>query len=86
MSEKKTTYKDKMAVVTGYVSFFAGWILVFVNFFAPPLGTVADGTLWILGQSLLYVAAIIGIGQYAKTEIRKIRTHVGMADDENEED
>lgn len=85
MSDKKMSYKDKMAVVTGYISFFAGWVLVFVNFFAPPLGAVADSTLWILGQSLLYVAAVIGIAQYAKTEIRKIKTHVGMADEDEED-
>lgn len=85
MIEKKKTYKDKMAVITGYISFFAGWILVFADFIYPPFGAVADTTLWILGQSLLYVAALLGISQYAKTEISKIRTHVGMADEDEED-
>ena len=80
---KKLTYKDKLAVWTASLSFFLGWALVVVNFFIDPMGAIADSTLWILGQALLYCGGVIGIAQYAKTEMNKIKHHVGMETDED---
>lgn len=80
------TYKNKMAVITGYVSFFAGWILTIINFFYPPIGFIADGTLWVLGQGLLYTGAVIGITQYTKGQIKKIRHSVGLPPEEEEDE
>ena len=80
---KKMTYKDKLAVWTASVSFFLGWALVVINFFMDPVGAIADSSLWILGQALLYCGGVIGIAQYAKNEINKIKYHVGMETDED---
>lgn len=82
---KKMTYKDKLAVWTASISFLLGWVLVVVNFFIPPIGVVADSSLWILGQALLYCGGVIGIAQYAKGEIRKIKYQVGIHDEEDEQ-
>lgn len=83
---KNLTYKDKLAIVTSSISFIIGWALVCINFFLPPIGMVADSTLWILGQALLYCGGVIGIAQYTKGEIKKIRYQVGLHDNENGED
>ena len=79
-----TKQKAKLAVWTGWISFFAGWFLTFVNFFSPPLGVVEDSTLWILGQTLLYVAGIIGLTTYAKAEIHSIRREVGIETEDDD--
>lgn len=78
---RKLTYKDKLAISTSTISFVFGWALVIINFFIPPLGYVANSTLWILGQSLLYCGAVIGIAQYTKGEIMKIRDKIGLNDE-----
>ena len=80
----KMTYKDKLAVWTASISFLLGWVLVVVNFFLPPLGVVADSSLWILGQALLYCGGVIGIAQYTKGELRKIKYQVGISDIEDD--
>ena len=79
---KKMTYKDKLAVWTSSIYFFLGWALVVINFFIDPVGAVADSSLWILGQALLYCGGVIGIAQYAKTEMNKIKHQVGIETDE----
>lgn len=82
---KKMTYKDKLAVWTASISFFLGWALVVINFFIDPVGAIADSSLWILGQALLYCGSVIGIAQYAKNEMNKIKHQVGMKTDEDYE-
>ena len=83
----KLTGKQKttMAVYTGWITFSLGWFLTVVNFFLPPMGEVADSTLWILGQALLYVGAVIGISTYARHEIRSIRREVGIEPEDETE-
>ena len=86
MGTRPLTGKQKttMAVYTGWITFSLGWFLTVVNFFAPPLGEVADSTLWILGQALLYVGAVIGISTYARHEIHSIRREVGIETEDDE--
>lgn len=82
-NNKKMTYKDKLAVWTASISFAIGWILVVVNFFVSPIGVVEDSTLWVLGQGLLYTGSVIGITQYTKGELSKIKRQVGINEDED---
>lgn len=86
MSDKKMSYKDKLGLWTASVSFILGWILTIANFVYPPFGIVADSTLWIMGQSLLYCGGIVGIAQYTKGQIKKIRHSVGLPPDEEDEE
>lgn len=79
----KMTYKDKLAVWTSAISFALGWILVVVNFLIPPVGTVADTTLYILAQALLYCGGVIGITQYTRGEMNKIKRKIGITDDDD---
>lgn len=82
--KQKLTYKEILGIWTASISFALGWILVIINFFLPPLGEVADSSLWVLSQALLYTAAVIGLAQYTKGEIAKIRYQVGIKDEEHE--
>jgi len=90
----KETYKDldfknKLAVITCLVAFGLGWTLTISGFILPPLGEVADSVLWILGQSLLYTASVLGIGMYTNNLVRNgingIRKDLRLKEeDENE--
>lgn len=61
--------KTKFAYITATICFVLGWALTITNFFVDPVGEISDGTLWVLGQSLTFCGAVIGICSYAKQEI-----------------
>ena len=71
---KSMDIKQKFAIVTAVVAFIAGWGLTIAGFVIPPEGEVADSVLWILGQSLIYTASVLGIGMYFNNQMVKFRT------------
>ena len=71
---KTLDIKAKFAIVTAVVAFVAGWGLTIAGFIIPPEGEVADSVLWILGQSLIYTASVLGIGMYFNNQMVKFRT------------
>jgi Na+/melibiose symporter-like transporter len=71
---KTMDIKQKFAIVTAVVAFIAGWGLTIAGFVIPPEGEVADSVLWILGQSLIYTASVLGIGMYFNNQMVKFRT------------
>ena len=72
--EKKMDLKQKTAYATAIVAFVLGWFLVVMGFFMPPEGEVADSVLWILGQSLIYTASVLGVTMYFNSQMVKFRT------------
>lgn len=72
-SKSKTT---ALVYYTAIIAFVMGWFFVGVGFFLPPMGEVSDSALWILGQSLLYTAAALGIGGYVHNEVGTLRRMV----------
>lgn len=80
-------YKNKLAVWTCLIAFTIGWTLTIAGFIVPPLGEVADSVLWILGQSLLYSASVLGIGIYTthlvKDGINGIRRDLSLPPEED---
>ena len=77
---KDMTYKDHLALWTSVGAFTLGWFLVIMNFFIEPVGDIADSTLWVLGQSLVYCGSVIGISTYVHGEVTKIKHYVGADD------
>lgn len=80
--------KDKVAICSCIAAFILGWLLTIAGFIVSPLGEVSDSVLWILGQSLLYCASVLGIGMYASNQVkegfRKVRRDLKIK--ENNED
>ena len=85
MKEKWTELdlKTRIAYVTAIVAFVLGWCLTIAGFIAPPLGIVSDSVLWILGQSLVYAASVLGIGMYVTGSVKGMKRAIGdfMADE-----
>lgn len=73
---KEQTFKEKISYTFAAACFSLGWIITFIAFFIPPVGIVADGILWILGQSLLFTGAIIGIGQYYNAQTQNFKYEI----------
>ena len=71
MSEKLDT-KSKFAIGTAVVAFVAGWSLTIAGFILPPQGEVHDSVLWILGQTLVYAASVLGIGMYFNSKLTQL--------------
>ena len=69
--------KTRIAFVTAIVAFAIGWILTICGFIAPPLGIVSDSVLWILGQSLVYAASVLGVGMYVTGSVRGMKRAIG---------
>lgn len=95
MKKYKETYseldfKNRLAVITCLIAFGLGWSLTIAGFIIPPLGEVADSILWILGQSLLYTASVLGIGMYTnnlvKNGIRGIRRDLRLKEEDEGDD
>ena len=87
---RELDFKNRLAVVTCLIAFGLGWCLTIAGFIIPPLGEVADSILWILGQSLLYTASVLGIGMYTnnlvKNGIRGIRRDLRLKEEESDEE
>ena len=70
--------KEKIAIITAVAAFIAGWALSIAGFIVPPLGEVAESTLWILGQALVYAASVFGITGYFTSETRRLRHDIDL--------
>lgn len=73
---KDLDVKNKVAIITAIVAFLIGWGLTIAGFWVPPVGEVADSILWILGQSLVYAASVLGIGMYVGGEVKRLKGEV----------
>lgn len=84
---EKMTMKEKIAYGTCIAAFVLGWGLTIAGFVVPPMGVVSDSILWILGQSLLYCGAVVGISSHYGTEVKKfekkVSDYVKQQTDEN---
>ena len=72
----KRDVREKLSIGTCLASFTLGWMCTLVGFFVPPLGVVSDSVLWVLGQSLLYTGAVIGLDFKLKDMKEKIDEHL----------
>lgn len=72
-SWKELNIKEKIAIVSAIAAFIIGWGLTIAGFIVPPVGEVAESTLWILGQALVYASSVFGITGYFSSEATKLR-------------
>jgi len=75
-SWKTLPFKDKLTYITAIGAFVVGWGLTIAGFIIPPLGEVADSTLWVLGQALIYCASVLGITGYFTSESRRMKREI----------
>ncbi len=68
--------KEKAAIVTAIAAFVVGWGLTIAGFIVPPVGEIADGVLWVLGQALIYAASVFGITSYFSSETRRMKKDI----------
>lgn len=72
-SWKELNVKERIAIVTAIGAFIIGWGLTIAGFIVPPVGEVAESTLWILGQALVYASSVFSITGYFSSEATKLR-------------
>ena len=68
--------KDLLATWTAALAFIFGIALTTAGFIVEPLGQVHDSILWILGQTLLYCGAVVGISTHYSTELRHFKREI----------
>lgn len=70
------TLKEKVTISTAIASFGLGWLIIFLNFFIPPMGEVNDSSLWIMGQSLIYTGSVLGISIYLRESKKDLTEYI----------
>lgn len=68
-----TTWVRKTTILS---SFFIGWALTIGGFLAPPLGVIDNSIIIILGESLTYVGAALGLKEYADRSILLLKRNI----------
>lgn len=81
MEKVRETWKDldlrtRIAYCTAIAAFIIGWGLTIAAFFVDPIGMVSDSVLWVLGQALTYAAAVLGVGMYTVSSVRRMRAEI----------
>lgn len=64
---KDLNIKEKLGIGTAVLAFLFGWGLTICSAFVALLIS-EQGTLWVLGQSLVYTASVLGLSYYFKGE------------------
>ena len=73
---KSLSFKEKLANIFAALSFLCGWTLTALGFFTEPVGIISDSVLIVLGQSLLFTGAVIGIAQYYSSELSDFKRKI----------
>lgn len=68
--------KEKLSSVTCISAFVIGFGLCIAGFCVPPVGEVSGSVLWILGQSLLYCGAILGLSNHYETKVKEFESKI----------
>lgn len=76
--------KDLLATWTAALAFIFGIALTTAGFIVEPIGQVHDSILWILGQTLLYCGAVVGISTHYQTELRHFKREIATFVNEEE--
>lgn len=76
---ESTTYhnlskKDIWMYSIGSIVILLGWVITFIGMFLPPPGEIHSSVLLVLGQSLVFGAAIFGVTYYVKSVIGEFKT------------
>lgn len=70
------SFKDKFSIVSAALAFSLGWILVFLGFYAEPIGSVSPSVISIFGASLSYIGGIIGLSIKFQNDLAKFKNTI----------
>lgn len=73
---KDLEIKTRIAYISAILAFTIGWGLTIASFCVPPLGVIAESTLWVLGQALVYSASVFGVALYTTNAVRGMKRDV----------
>lgn len=66
--------KERTAYITAVVAFAIGWGLVIAGFYAEPVGEISGSVLAVLGEAMVYAAAVFGVGMYFNHRLAQLDT------------
>lgn len=65
--------KTNAAITFAWLAFIFGWLLIILAFFMPPLAIIDNSVLWVFGQALLFVSAVLGINYSFENKLDHLR-------------
>lgn len=81
----KSSTKEIIAVVAACIAFSVGIGLCIGGFFVPPEGAISGSVLTFFGEVITFFSAVLGISEFGKIQIEKIR-RMGNNDKNEEND
>lgn len=69
--------KEKIAYIIAGVAAAVGFGLTIAGFIVAPTGEVHSSVQWILGETLVFTASVLGISLYARNTINSMRDEIG---------
>lgn len=79
---KQMSIKECIAYLTSIASFVIGFGLIIFGVMTVPIGIVDDSLLFVLGESLSYTGAVLGISLWSHYNVQKMRNELGLKKDE----
>ena len=70
---KKT--HDYIVWIAAIIAFLTGIGLCIAGFCVPPQGEISASVLTATGEFLTFFGSVLGIGEYTKIQIEKLRNH-----------
>ena len=68
--------KERLSYIFASVALFVGFGLTIAGFCVSPVGVVDESVLWVLGQCLTFVGAVVGVSLHVKNNMQTLKEEI----------
>lgn len=68
--------KERLSYIFASVALFVGFGLTIAGFCVSPIGVVDESVLWVLGQCLTFVGAVVGVSLHVKNNMQTLKEEI----------
>lgn len=68
--------KERLSYIFAAVALFVGFGLTIAGFIVSPVGIIDSSVLWVLGQCLTFVGAVVGVSLHVKNNMQTLKEEI----------
>lgn len=68
--------KERLSYIFAAVALFVGFGLTIAGFCVSPVGIIDNSVLWVLGQCLTFVGAVVGVSLHVKNNMQTLKEEI----------
>ena len=68
--------KERISYIFAAVALFVGFGLTIAGFIVSPVGIIDSSVLWVLGQCLTFVGAVVGVSLHVKNNMQTLKDEI----------